>query len=71
MLCGHRGSINSPEAQRVGVDAVVARSAARAADLKPTINELCRSGVTSLVGLAKALTDKDIPAARGGVIKPG
>lgn len=45
--------------------AVVARSAARAADLKPTIDELRASGVTTLSGLAEALTAKGISTARG------
>jgi len=65
-LGGNRGVVISAEARRAGVDAVVARSVARAADLKPTINELRRSGVTSLAGIAEALTAKGIPTARGG-----
>jgi DNA invertase Pin-like site-specific DNA recombinase len=65
-LGGNRGSIISPEARRAGVDAVVARSTARATDLKPTIEELRSSGITSLVGIAAGLTAKRIPTARGG-----
>lgn len=66
-LGGNRGVVISAEARRLGVEAVVARSAARAADLKPTIHELRASGVTTLSGLAEALTAKGIPTARGGV----
>jgi hypothetical protein len=38
---------------------------ARAADLAPIITELQAQGVTSLNGLAKALTEQQIPTARG------
>jgi DNA invertase Pin-like site-specific DNA recombinase len=65
-LGGNRGVVIGPEARRAGVEAVVARSTARAADLKPTIDELRASGVTTLSGLADALTAKGIPTARGG-----
>jgi hypothetical protein len=34
--------------------------------LKPTLDELRASGVTTLSGLAEALTAKGIPTARGG-----
>jgi DNA invertase Pin-like site-specific DNA recombinase len=64
-LGGNRGTIISAEARRAGVASLVARSEKRAADLKPTIEELRRSGVTSLAGIAKALTEKGIPTARG------
>lgn len=40
----------------------------RAADLAPVIDELRKAGVTSLSGIAKALTDRKIPTARGGEI---
>ena len=65
-LGGNRGAVISADARRAGVDAVVARSAARAADLKPTIDELRANDVTTLSGLAEALTAKGIPTARGG-----
>lgn len=41
------------------------RAAARSADLAPIIAELRASGVTSLNGLAKALSERGIPTARG------
>ena len=48
-----------------GAAAVRARSLERAKDLKPTIEELRRGGITSLSGIAEALTAKGIPTARG------
>jgi DNA invertase Pin-like site-specific DNA recombinase len=65
-LGGNRGSIISPAARAAGVQAVVARSTARAADLKPTIDELRRSGIISPTAIAQVLTAKHIPTARGG-----
>jgi DNA invertase Pin-like site-specific DNA recombinase len=37
----------------------------RAADLAPVISELQAAGVTSLAALARALTERNIPTARG------
>ncbi len=38
----------------------------RAADLAPIISELQAQGITSRYGIAKALNEQGIPAARGG-----
>jgi len=38
----------------------------RAGDLAPVIKELRARGVTSLNGIAAALTERGIPTARGG-----
>jgi DNA invertase Pin-like site-specific DNA recombinase len=65
-LGGNRGSIISSAARAAGVDAVIARSIGRAADLKPTIDELRRAGITSPTAIAAALTKNRIPTARGG-----
>jgi DNA invertase Pin-like site-specific DNA recombinase len=65
-LGGNRGVVISAEARRAGVEAVVTRSIARAADLKPVIDELRRGGVATLSAIAEALTAKGIPTARGG-----
>jgi hypothetical protein len=46
--------------------AVQARTDAREADLAPVIDELRSTGIESLGGLARALTDRSIPTARGG-----
>jgi DNA invertase Pin-like site-specific DNA recombinase len=64
-LGGDRGVI-SEAAWLAGAAAVRTRSLERAKDLKPTIEELRRSGVTSLSGIAEALTARGIPTARGG-----
>jgi DNA invertase Pin-like site-specific DNA recombinase len=64
-LGGNRGTIITAEARRAGVNAVVTRSRDRAAVLAPVIDELRRSGVVSLSGIAAALSDKGIPTARG------
>lgn len=44
-----------------------ARTEGRAADLAPVINELRARGVTTLAGLAHALTVRRIPTARRGI----
>jgi hypothetical protein len=41
---------------------------ARQTDLAPVITELKSAGVTSLLGVARALTDRGIPTARGGSV---
>jgi hypothetical protein len=45
-----------------------ARMIARQTDLAPVITELKSAGVTSLLGVARALTDRGIPTARGGSV---
>jgi hypothetical protein len=45
---------------------VQARTVARAADIAPVITELQSAGMTSLSGLARALTKRGVPTARGG-----
>jgi len=65
-LGGNRGVIISDEAREISRQARQARSQARAADLAPVIAELQATGVTSLGGLARELTERGIPTARGG-----
>ncbi len=67
-LGGNRGSVISHAARQAGVAAVVNRSQARAVDLKPTIDEPRRKGITSLSSIAEALTAKGIPTARGASV---
>lgn len=43
----------------------VARAQARAAELRPVIEEIRASGITSLHGIAQALTERGIPTAWG------
>lgn len=67
-LGGDRGKGTAFTSQNNGAgrEALQARSKARAAELAPTIAELRSQGVASLGGLARALTERGIPTARGG-----
>lgn len=65
VLGGFRGATITAEARQAGRDATGSRAAARAADLMPTLAELRAAGVVSLGGIAKALTERGIPTARG------
>lgn len=65
-LGGKRSTVLDDTARASGRAVLLERSEARAADLAPTIAGLHASGVTSLAGLAKALTERGIPTARGG-----
>lgn len=64
-LGGHRGVVPLAEHGAAGRARQSARAVARAADLSPILAELRAAGVTSLGGLARALNDRGIPAARG------
>lgn len=64
-LGGDRGVTLSRAARKAGRDAQAARASERAADLAPIIHELSRAGVTSLSGIARALTERRIPTPRG------
>jgi DNA invertase Pin-like site-specific DNA recombinase len=66
-LGGHRGVVISAEAREASRKARQTASQARAADLAPVIAELRAAGVTSLGGLARGLTERGIPTARGRV----
>jgi len=65
-LGGNRGVIISAEAREISREARLAASEARVADLAPVTAELQAAGVTSLGGLARGLTERGIPTARGG-----
>jgi DNA invertase Pin-like site-specific DNA recombinase len=64
-LGGYRGGKITPRIRKAATAAVRARTAARSADLAPIINELRASGVTSLGRLARVLTERGVPTARG------
>ena len=53
------------EIRASGTAAKVAQARARAADYAPTLAALQAEGVTTLAGLAAALTERGIPTARG------
>ncbi|MBP1060023.1 DNA invertase Pin-like site-specific DNA recombinase [Bradyrhizobium japonicum] len=64
-LGGDRGARLSRAARKAGREAQVARANERAADLAHIIRDLQSSGVTTLSGLAKALTERGVPTPRG------
>ena len=66
VLGGNRGHVATDAAREAGRAAGAARAKARVADLAPTIAELRASGITSATAIAKALTERGIPTARGG-----
>src|SRR4051812_39930300 len=66
-LGGNRGAIIIlTEAREVSRKARPAALEARAADLAPITAKLQTAGVTSLGGLARELSERGIPTARGG-----
>ena len=66
-LGGDRGNFHlvSGDGRAAGRAAVAARVKAKQADLLPIVTDLQAKGITSLNGLAKALTDHRIPTAKG------
>lgn len=64
-LGGDRGAKITRKTRQAGWDAVSKRAAERAADLGPIITELQNAGVSSLRGIARALTERRIPTPRG------
>src|SRR5215207_561532 len=65
-LGGDRGVIISVQAREVSRRARREASEARATDLAPVIAELQAAGLESLGALARGLTERGIPTARGG-----
>lgn len=66
-LGGRReGQRLTADMQAAGRASQAEQSQVRAKDLAPIIAELRAAGVTSLGGIAKALTERSIPTARGG-----
>lgn len=65
-LGGYRGTTISAEIAAAGRAKRSEKAAARAADLAPLITELRAAGAASLSDLAKALTTRGVPTARGG-----
>src|SRR5581483_10717479 len=65
-LGGYRGGKLTRKARQNGWEAVSRRADERANDLAPILKQLRASGITSLGRLAKALTERGIPTARGG-----
>lgn len=55
----------SADARAMGQAAIQEKARVRAADLEPVIIDLRGHGVTTLRGMARALTERGIPTARG------
>jgi DNA invertase Pin-like site-specific DNA recombinase len=64
-LGGNRGVMLTETAREAGRAVRASRADARAADLAPVIAELRERGVTTLNGIAQALTERGIPTPRG------
>lgn len=65
-LGGDRGARLDDATRAAGREAIQARARARASDLAPILAEMKAAGVTSLGGLARGLTERGVPTARGG-----
>src|ERR1700730_263275 len=65
-LGGNRGVSVDEAARRASLAVRSGRATERASDLAPIISELPASGVPSLGGIAKSLSERGIPTARGG-----
>jgi DNA invertase Pin-like site-specific DNA recombinase len=64
-LGGDRGVVPSKAVRQKAYETLRARSAARAADLKPVFKELREANITKPTAIARALNGKGIPTARG------
>jgi DNA invertase Pin-like site-specific DNA recombinase len=58
--------VNLVEAQRRGNRANMARARRFAENVRPVIEEIMRSGITSLNGIAVKLNERNVPSSRGG-----
>lgn len=68
VLGGFRGHLPTADDVKAASAAVKAKANARSADLAPTITALQASGTTSASAIAKALTERGIPTARGASV---
>ena len=64
-LGGDRGVIPNARSHKASAEALRLRTAARVADLAPTIKALQAAGATSLRAIAEGLNTQGIPTARG------
>ncbi len=65
VLGGFRGVKVDDEARALSIASRKAIAGARAGEIAPVIAEIQAAGITSLGALAKALTDRGIPTAKG------
>ncbi len=68
VLGGHRGGTVDDAARSASIAVRKASASARASDVLPTIADLQATGVTSLGALARALTERGVPTARGSSV---
>ena len=66
LLGGNRGAVLSEEARATGRAVQSKRAGERAADLRPMIRDLQQSGADTLCAIARALSERGVPTARGG-----
>lgn len=66
VLGGYRGRTFSEADHKAASEGRKSRGDKQATRLNPTIDALRESGITSATGIAKALTERGIPTARGG-----
>jgi hypothetical protein len=57
---------NLPKAAKRGVAAIRANARRFAANVRPIIDEIMRTGVTSHNAIAAKLNERNVPTARGG-----
>jgi DNA invertase Pin-like site-specific DNA recombinase len=65
-LGGHRGSSLTEKARAKGRKVQSIRAKERALDIEPVLKSIRTTGITSLNGLAHALTARGVPTPRGG-----
>lgn len=65
VLGGFRGTAPDDAARARSKAVLAARAGERALELAPAIAEIQAAGITSATGIAKALTERGIPTARG------
>ncbi|EHP93433.1 recombinase family protein [Methylorubrum extorquens] len=65
-LGGYRGHTPTDEMREAAAAALRQRTDSKVDSLAPIIAELRAAGITSATGLAKALTERGVPTARGG-----
>lgn len=66
LLGGNRGAVLSEEARATGSAVQSKRAGERAADLRPMIRDLQQGGADTLCAIARALSERGVPTARGG-----
>jgi hypothetical protein len=69
-LGGYRGARFTEKSSKAGPEALKAQAMARAADLKPVIDDIRSIGSTSLGAIARELRARGVPTPRSGTWSP-